>query len=231
MHDLRLYRFGKREHICKLIHNGELCLNPATSYGEQGLSKGAFDSGELQFKQTLPDDAVFKIVCGKTGKFKGNLDVISTGPLIADSETNYYMFCMSYHYLHEFYKEFNADTCLVITDPDRFINQACKCILNELPGWFVNAGTVQYRSNKLFYTMWPTYNDIFYGKESDEFMHQYEIRILCVPPDPIMKLERKFINIGNLFGYTFVTGTESPDHMIESEYTNNLGSPFKCTDI
>ena len=228
MDDLRLYRFGKREHLCGLIHKGELCLNPATSYGEKGLSKGAFDPGELRFEQTLPEGVEFEAFSGKTGKSKGKLEVIGIGPAIAESETNYYVFCMSYRYLHEFYKEFKADTCLVITDPDRFINQACKSIMKEFPDWIVNAGTVQYRSKKCFYTMWPSYNDIFYGKDSDEFGHQYEIRIVCVPPTPIMNLEAKIIDIGNLYGYTLITGIESPDHMIESEYTNALGSPFKC---
>ena len=42
-----------------------------------------------------------------------------------------------------------------------------------------------------------------------------------------MKLERKIINIGNLYGYTFISGIENPDQMIESEYTNAMGSPFK----
>lgn len=228
MNDLRLYRFGKRNHICDLIHKGELCLNPGTTYGEEDLSKGAFDPGELEFEQTLPEGVEFEAFCGKTGKSKGKLEVIDVSPLKAYSETNYYVFCMSYRYLHEFYKEFKADTCLIITDPDRFINQTCKSIIKELPGWFVNAGTVSYRSKKSFYTMWPSYNDIFYGKDSEDFAHQFEIRIICVPPEPIMKLERKIINIGNLHGYTFITGIENPDHMIESEYSTALGSPFKC---
>lgn len=100
--------------------------------------------------------------------------------------------------------------------------------MNELPGWFVNVGTVSYRSKKSFYTMWPNYNDVFYGKDSDEFGDQYEIRIICVPPDPVMEIERKIVNIGNLQGHTFITGIENPDHMIESGYTNALESSFKC---
>lgn len=35
--------------------------------------------------------------------------------------------------------------------------------------------------------------------------------------------------IGDLYGYTFITGIESPDNMIESEYSNALGSLFRCT--
>jgi hypothetical protein len=150
MDGLRLYRFGKRNHICDLIHKGELCLNHATTYGEEGLSKGAYDPSELEYEQTLPEGVEFEAFSRKTGKSKGKLEVVNVSPLKAYSETNYYVFCMSYRYIHEFYKEFQADTCLVITDPDRFINQACKSIMKELPGWFVNAGTVSYRSRKSF---------------------------------------------------------------------------------
>lgn len=150
MDDLRLYRFGERTHICNSIHRGELCLNPATIYGEKELSKGALDHDELQFVQTLPVGVEFEAFCGNTGKSKGKYDIVNVGPLTAFSETNYYVFCMSYRYHQEFYKEFKADTCLVTTDPDRFINQACKSIMKVLPSWFVNAGTVSYKSKKHF---------------------------------------------------------------------------------
>jgi len=228
MDDLRLYKFGKRNRICNLIHKGQLCLTPASQYGEDGLSKGAFDPEELSFKQTLPEGAKFEAFCGKTGRSKGNFDVVGESLCEAYSETNYYVFCMAYQYLHEFYKEFDADSCLVIVDPDRFINQACKSIMKSLPGWFINAGTVRYKSKKVFYSLWPSYDDIFYGKDSDSYGHQYEIRIVCVPPEPIKKLSRKIVSIGNLYGYTFITGVERPNSMIESEHSNALGSPFKC---
>ncbi len=228
MDTLKLYRFSSRKYICNLIHKGELCLNPVTTYGENGLSKGAFDPNELKFEQKLPDGVQFEAFCGKTGKSKGKLEAISISPLIAESETNYYVFCMSYNYLHHMYSDFKADTCLVITDPDKFINQACKSIMKELPGWFINAGTVKYRSKEAFYTLWPEYNDIFYGKETKNYTNQYEIRIVCVPPEPIKELPQKIINISNLHGYTYITGIENPENMIESEYINALGSPFKC---
>lgn len=228
MDELRFYKFSKRKRICALAHEGELCLNPATTYGEGGLSRGAFDPDELQNVQTLPDEVELTAYCGKTGKLKGKLDVLEIGPTIAESETNYYVFCMSYAYMHRYYEEFDADTCLVITDPGRFINQACKEIMIRLPGWLVNAGTVRYRSTKAFYTMWPRYDDIFYGKDSGKYGHQYEVRIVCVPPNPIKILERKIVNIGNLHGYTYITGLESPHLMIPSEHSEALGSLFKC---
>ena len=228
MDNLKLYRFSTRKYICDLMHKGDLCLNPATKYGEKGLSKGAFDPNELKFAQTLPDGIKFEAFCGKTGKSKGILDVIKADPLIAESETNYYVFCMTYNYLKSMYCEFEADTCLVIADPDKFINHVCKSIMKDLPGWFVNAGTVSYRSKKAFYTLWPEYDDIFYGKETTSYTHQYEIRIVCVPPEPIKTLSKKIINIGDLHGYTYITGIENPDKMIESEHSNAIGSPFKC---
>ncbi len=226
--DLRLYRFSTRQHICDLAHEGLLYLNPATKFGEDGLSKGAFDPEELRFSQTIPPGTTLEVFCGKTGNSKGVIEPISFGPLTAESDTNYYVFCMAYQYMFEFYAEFNADTCLVIADPDRFMNQACQCIMKELPGWLVNAGTVRYRSKKAFYSMYPSYHDISYNKEAEEFKHQYEVRIVCVPPKPMLNLKPIVVQIGNLYGYTFITGLEDPERMIESEHSNALGSLYKC---
>lgn len=57
MDDLRLYKFGKRAYMCKLIHDGQLYLSPASKFGESGLSKGAHDPCELILEQTLPGSA------------------------------------------------------------------------------------------------------------------------------------------------------------------------------
>jgi hypothetical protein len=226
--NLRLYRFSTRQRICDLAHEGLLYLNPATQFGEKGLSKGAFDPEELSLSQTIPPGTTLEVLSRKTGEWKELEEPINFGQLTAESDTNYYVFCMTYQYTHRFYTEFNADTCLVITNPDRFINQAGKCLRKELPGWLVNAGTVRYRSKKAFYSLYPSYRDIFYNKDAEEFMHQYEVRIVCAPPKRILDLEAKVIRIGNLYGYTFITGIEDPKRMIESEYSNALGSPFKC---
>ncbi len=231
MENIRLYRFGKRKHICDLVHNGKLCLNTATTYGEEGHSKGAFDPEELIFEQKLPEAATFEAFSKVSGKSKGVIDVVNTSPLISISDYNYYVFCMTYKYMFEFYDEFDADTCLVISDPDRFINQACRSIMKEMPGWLINAGTVRYKSKNTFYTLNPSYHDINYSKDSDDFSHQCEIRIVCFPPEPIMNLERRIIEIDHLCEYTYITGIENPKHIIKSKHSKSVYSPFKCGEL
>lgn len=227
--DLRLYRFSTRQRILDLAHKGLLYLNPATKFNRDGLSKGALDPNELRFSQTIPTEAraTLEAFCGTSGKSKGTLKPTSFGPLMTESDTNYYVFCMTYRYMFEYYAEFNADTCLIIVDPDRFINQACLAIRKILPGWLINAGTVQYRSKQAFHSLYPSYRDIFYHKDADKFGHQYEIRIVCAPPERTLNLEPLVIPISNLYGYTFITGLENPERMIESERSNSLGSPYK----
>jgi hypothetical protein len=78
--------------------------------------------------------------------------------------------------------------------------------------------------------MWPSNDDIYYGKNASKFKHQYEIRIVCVPPNPKKELDRIIVNIGDLHGYTHITGIESPNQTIPSEYSDALGSPFKCNN-
>ncbi len=231
MENLRLYRFGKREHICDLIHNGKLCLNPATTYAEEGLSKGAFDPEELRFEQELPESATFEAFSKESGESKGIIDVVNSSPMVSLSDYNYYVFCMTYKYMFDFYDEFHADTCLIINDPDRFVNQACKKIMKEIPGWLINAGTVHYKSRNAFYAFNPSYHDINYTKDAENFSHQCEIRIVCFPPEPVMNLERQIIDIGDLCEYTYITGTENPKHIIKSKYSKSSYSPFKCGEL
>jgi len=229
MKDLRLYKFGERMNIHGLAHRGNLYLSPASKYADRSYGAGVFDPHELVLEQRLPQEIEFEAFDGKTGESKGTLKPLSVGPMVATLQSNYYVFCMTYRYSTDLYAEFNADTCLVITDPDRFMNQACKAIMAALPGWAVDAGTARYRSPSAFYSMYPTNQDVYYGKRA-EYSHQREIRIVCTPPSPIRTLDPKIVCIGDLYGYTFITGIESPDNMIESEYSNAFGSPFRCTE-
>lgn len=223
--NLRLYRFSTRQRVCDLAHKGTLYLSPATKFGENGLSKGAFDPEELRLSQSVPAGTTLEVFSGKTGKPKGVIEPLS---FTAISDTDYYVFCMTHQYLFAYYAEFKADTCLVIANPDRFIDQAFQSISKKLPGWSLSAGTVRYRSSKAFNSMYPTGYDIFYNKDAEKFSHQNEIRIVCAPPEPILRLDPMVVHIGHLHGYTFITGVEDSDRMIESEYSNALGSPFKC---
>jgi hypothetical protein len=226
MSDLRLYKFGERRNIHSLAHRGNLYLSPASKYADENLGAGVYDPNELVLEQRLPEGVEFEVFDRKTSESKGILKPVSLGPMVAELQSNYYVFSMSYRYGTDLYAEFNADTCLVIADPDRFINQACKAIMAALPGWAVDAGTVRYRNPTAFYSLYPVNQDVYYGKR-DEYRRQCEIRIVCTPPSPIPSLDPRVVCIGNLYGYTFITGVESPGKMIESEYSNALGSPFK----
>lgn len=232
MNALRLYKYGKRQHMCSLVHQGQLYLSPATKYDDKSLSPGAYDPKELILEQRLPEGIKLEAFDRKTGKSKGELHPVHVGPAIAQLETDYYVFCMSYRYGLDLYEEFSseeskADTCVVIADPDRFITQAGKAIMRALPDWAVDAGTARYRSLNSFFGMYPTNQDIYYEKTVDH-VHQAEIRIVCTPPKPVPRLEPMIVEMGNLYGYTYITGIEAPDWMIEAEHSEALGLPFKC---
>ena len=227
--DLRLYRFSKRQYICELAHYGRLCLNPATTYARSGLSMGAYDPSELRLTQRLSPATRFEVFARDTGRSKGQLEFMGDITATAQLETNYYVFCMSSRYGVDQYARFNADTCLVIADPDRFINQACKVIMQILPGWAVDAGTVRYRSSENFFSLRPLNQDVYYHKQSD-YHAQNEVRIVCSPPrgDYTYDLQPLIVGIGNLHGYTYLASSTLPDRMIKTQHSEALGSPCKC---
>lgn len=225
--DLRLYRFSKRQYVCELAHHGRLWLNPATTYARSGLSMGAYDPSELRLTQRLPTGTRFEVFARDTGRSKGHIEL--AGDITAELETNYYVFCMSYRYGVDQFSRFDADTCLLITDPDRFINQACKAIRKLLPDWAVDAGTVRYRSPEGLFSLRALNQDIYYHKES-RYHPQNEVRIVCSPPrrDYTYDLQPLIVEIGNLHGYTYLVSSTSPDRIIETEHSEALGSPCKC---
>lgn len=224
--ELKLYRFSKRQHIRALVEVGEIYLSPASRFSGTDSSNGAYDPTELYIDQTIPAEATWELFDGKTGVAKGPLPVLKAGPMRSQSDKDYYVFCMSYRYTHALYREFEADTCLIIRDPDRFINQVGLGLHRQLPGWAINAGTVSYLPPQVLYEHGPTYQDIFYAKPWS-YRNQCEVRIVCSPPGEIPKLEPIKIQIGTVADYTAITGIERPDLLLESrDWINSWASPF-----
>ncbi len=221
-----LYKFGRREHVLALAERGQLYMTPVSYYSNEGLSKGAFDDGELEVRQTLPKGQTTYDVFSKEGKFKGSFKPLAEGPLIAGQSPNAYVFCLSYDYNKALYEEFEADTCLIIEDADVFINQVCMALMNKLKGWVVGAGTVTYRNEDDFFSLYPTNQDIYYNKPM-KYAHQKEIRIVCTNSDYTDTFEPFVIDVGTIHHYTHITGIERPDHMISTqEYINAWVSPW-----
>lgn len=223
---LQLYKFSKRMHIRDLVEKGEVYLSPASRFSGNHLSKGAHDPTELYIEERLPDNVEWEVFDGRNGASKGLLQGAKWGPLRSQSDKDYYVFCMSYRYDAALYAEFEADTCLIIRDPDRFINQVGLALRRELPGWSIDAGTVLYLPDKAFFSRHPTYHEIFYTKPST-YRHQCEIRIVCSPATLVPKLQPRTIYAGSIADYTAVSGVERADLLMDSlDWLNAWASPF-----
>ena len=148
----------------------------------------------------LPNGSKFEIFDGVSGKSKGELGVVEMGPLTATSETDYLIFCMSSVFDKKLFDDFGADTCVVIKDPVSFTEAVAKAAFERLPEWGGLFNNACYYSPEKFNGWDINHSDIFFAKE-DGFKHQCEFRFVCIPPNPIVKLEPIPLNIGSILSY------------------------------
>ena len=166
---ITLYKFGKREHIIALAEEGKLFLNLASNFADSSYSKGAFDGGELILNQTLSVEAEFQAF-SKDGKPKGKFKAISPSPVTIGPVPDALLFCTSFVYNKDLYEEFEADSCLIIEDADRFVSQACKAIMNSIEGSYVDAGSVYYRYEEELYSLDFMNQHVYYNKPSNRLL-------------------------------------------------------------
>ena len=222
---ITLYKFGKREHIIALAEEGKLFLNLASKFADSSYSKGAFDAGELMLNQTIPVEAEFQVF-SKDGKPKGKFKAISPSPMTIGPAPDALIFCTSFVYNKSLYEEFEADSCLIIRDADRFVNQACKAILNSIEGSYVDAGSVFYSFEEELYSLDFKNQHVYYNKPA-KYAHQKEMRIVATIQNEKSEPKPTIVDIGPTADYCMFTGIELPDSCIEaSDYARSWASPW-----
>lgn len=191
-----LYKFGQQDHMERLAYSGDVYLYPASKFNNGSLPKGAHDPSELIIEQQLPPEARFYVIDKATGK-KSYLETVNISPLKTLAVSDYYTFCMTTVFNPSMFHEFEADTCVVINDPKKFLLSLGKAIETTFPGWACWFDYVAYYSKKKFYSYDFSFSEIMFAKESD-YAPQNEFRFVCIPPEPVEKLEPITVNVGQL---------------------------------
>ena len=221
---ITLYKFGKREHIIALAEQGKLFLNLASKFADSRYSKGAFDAGELILNQTIPIETEFQAF-SKDGKKKGKFKAISPSPMTIGPVPDALLFCSSFVYNKDLYNEFEADSCLIIEDADRFVNQACKAIMNSIEGSYVDAGSVHYKYEEELYSLDFKNQHVYYNKPA-KYAHQKEMRIVATVHNK-SELRPTTVYIASIADYCKFTGVELPDSCIDAiDYARSWASPW-----
>jgi hypothetical protein len=131
----------------------------------------------------------------RTGKPKGPIRVIDSR-LTAMSQTDFYAHCLSRTLAPELFPDFNADACIVIRDPQLYVERILDAFHAQLPhpAWGGDLEEVKYVDPLNIATrqiLIPIHKHFYYAR-------QQEMRVIWVPTHDAGELRHIDLNLGNM---------------------------------
>lgn len=132
-----IFRYGKRIHMREMVDGGLIRFSPAQAFNEEEnnvarrdeeLSKHAYRSGK-NVTVTTP--------AGKTLPVIGDIRYSTTGP-------DYHLVCFSCVWDEQLFAAFDADTCVVVTQPEELARRIENAGTAVFPDWYFHHNPVQY---------------------------------------------------------------------------------------
>lgn len=189
-----IYKYSKVKYNLETLKNGKLRIAPATYYKDSSLNYAIKDD-ELVF-DILHHPKDILITNTRNNK---KIEPISNVKTTYELNTNYYVQCFSTEYTYREYDDFEADSCLIIYDIERFILKVKEQLLAKYKNFDFFVGKVDY-IDPLKYKNEP---NVFFSKHF-KYSYQNEYRIVFVPKKSILDLKEFFIEIGSIEEYAKV---------------------------
>ena len=175
-------KFGKYCHMRDAIEKGSIRIAPASFYSDTSLNPAIKDN-ELQISFEIhPSYLPPSFLNTMTSKYK-NFPLNKNLKIIEQSSKDYYVYCLSSTFAPRLFLDFEANSCLLIFDKDRFISLLQEEFAKTHPDWKCYKTSVRY-----FDPLFPKKDDLNVFR-SKHFRHTYqkEYRILWIPPKSIEK--------------------------------------------
>jgi hypothetical protein len=170
----QLFKYGKEKYLRSSLEKGEFRFAGAQSYKDPSLNPAIHDD-ELALTIYPTIEPMNSIL--------GFPSMASDGGLTLTHFTDYYIQCFSHRYNLRMFKDFSADSCLVIYDSKEFAKRILSKLKERFPDWIVGAIPVTYidpdepGDNPLPI---PTAKHMKYA-------YQLEQRIICHPKTQILE--------------------------------------------
>lgn len=114
-----LVKYGRREHLEEMLHKGTVRISPASAFDNPSFNDAIRDK-ELEFSYHLYQPTSEDVRPYLDG-LEVNPDLLAGSAIITrTSKEDFYVFCLSATYDARLFDDFDADACLVITDPVAF---------------------------------------------------------------------------------------------------------------
>ena len=193
-----LLKFGKEKYMRPLHEQGAFTIFPATKYSDPGLNDAVRDNELTLLTETY--GATVDFIKGLHYRVPPELrkPIPVIGPLkrYIHYESNCYMACLGLRYEYRLFDDFSYDSCIVIRDPQRFIEKTRSCMETALPGWDFCAAAVSYQDPSH-----PTATeDVLFSKHF-RFTYQQEFRMVWEAPTRQSSLQPVTLDLGSLEDY------------------------------
>jgi hypothetical protein len=193
-----LLRFGKSDYMPAMHREGKIRISSAARYDDSSLNPAIRDD-ELEFTE---ESIGAKIHVPPSGDSTAPIGQWMTGSIIGtlkhkvSCNSEYYVACFGEQYDYRLFDDFVYDSCLVIRDPERFIDTIQQRSEAYLPGFQFCSLPVSYRD-----PFFPTGdNDVPFSKHF-RYAYQHEFRIVWEPLTPMRKLPAVNLELGPLTDY------------------------------
>jgi hypothetical protein len=189
-----LFRFDSRKYIEPLYREGRVRIRSAEKY-KDGAENDARTDDELKKVSILPRQHT-KIYTQRGEEIPALSDISRSV-----SSDKYYVLSSSCGFHPKLFSDFEADCCIVITDPKRFNERLDKFSKSRLPNWYFVALPIEY------------YDPYEHGLRglldpaiSKEFAYAYqmEFRYAWIPPLGEEARDDEYVMIGSIEDIAFI---------------------------
>ena len=194
-----LLKFGQSRYIVAMHERGTVQVSPATSYNDPSLNAAIHDD-ELEFTRLLFDAKVhFPPGNDPTVTREQWLPIPVIGSVrhTVKMVSNYYVACFAMRYDYRLFDDFGYDACLVIRDPQWFIDTLQISGHKALPGWQFCSLPVTYSDP---FNSPMCLDDIAFTKDIS-YAYQREFRAVWEPPSEQHGCKPVFLELGPLSDY------------------------------
>jgi hypothetical protein len=203
-----LVKYGKYEHLHRMITRGEVRISPAALYADPSLNPALRDDELALFIQPNPREFRMDVLDGVTRKYKGRIHAVDN-KLFRRSQSNYYVYCLSKRLAPRLFVDFRADACVVIQDPKRFEAAVIAAMNEALPDWIGNGEAVMYLD-----PLNSTLDDLdVFTRKHFRFAYQREYRLVWLPRSNVkygvQALQPVFLSLNDLADYCSVHRLEN----------------------
>ena len=189
-----LVKYGGAKWLKNLYDHGELRITPASFYKDSSLNRAIRDDElELSIKPHFRTQKN-KTLNDLEYQLKSQIPNMGGGIQVLKASTDYFVSCFGSDFSLRMFPDFEADGCLIITDPGVFLTRVLAALVNRFVGWTTFGTAVNYIDPV---NVQRSEIEIFFAKNF-RYAYQKEYRIISKPPEPSFDLEPINLILGSL---------------------------------